>query len=93
MNNNIQRNLIHIFGLDVMPDKDKKVWLLEINDNPHPTSSDDRLFKPFTSYAKDMIEDMLDELIYPMKNKTDVKPNKFETVYEKELLFNKWIFV
>ena len=93
MNNNIQRNLIHIFGLDVMPDKDKKVWLLEINDNPHPTSSDDRLFKPFTSYAKDMIEDMLDELIYPMKNKTDVKPNKFETVYEKELLYNKWIFV
>ena len=73
--------------------EDKKIWLLEINDNPHPTSSDDRLFKPFTSYAKDMIKDMLDELIYPMKNNTDVKPNNFELVHEKELLFNKWIFV
>ena len=93
MNNNTQRNLIHIFGLDVIPDEDKKIWLLEINDNPHPTSSDNRLFKPFTSYAKDMIKDMLDELIYPMKNNTDVKPNNFELVHEKELLFNKWIFV
>jgi hypothetical protein len=96
LNNKPQRNLIHVFGIDVLPDKDMKLWMLETNNNPHPTVVDDkRIFEPFSQmpYAKTLTESAIHELIYPMENDSDVKLDKFEMVYEKKLLFNKWIFV
>ena len=97
INNNTQRNLIHIFGFDFIPDTNKKTWLLEVNDNPQvvwfePTIKT-RLPVGLHNFGKDLMEELFKELIYPMKNNTDVKPNNFELVHEKELLFNKWIFV
>jgi hypothetical protein len=100
MNNKTQRNLIHIFGFDFIPDKNKKVWLLEINDNTHPTVIDGIRYGDhyignilIADFTKNLSEDLLNELIYPMENDSDVKLDKFEMVYEKKLLFNKWIFV
>ena len=96
LNNKPQRNMIHIFGIDVLPDKDMKLWMLETNNNPHPTVVDDkRIFEPFSQmpYAKTLTESAIHELIYPMRNDSEVKLDKFEMVYEKELSFNKWIFV
>jgi hypothetical protein len=102
LNKKTQRNLIHVFGIDVLPDKDMKLWMLETNNNPHPTAIDDKRLdiysdwpQPYAdmSYAKTLIESAIHELIYPMENDSEVKLDKFEMVYEKELSFNKWIFV
>ena len=94
MNNATQRNLIHTFGVDVIPDKDLNLWLLEINEVPGPNAGDEpRLPKAFRHYPTIFMESMLDEIINPMQENTDVKPNNFDMVYEKELSFNKWIFV
>jgi len=40
-----------------------------------------------------MMESMLDEIINPMQEKTNVKPNHFDMVYEKQIKYNNWIFV
>ena len=102
LNKQIQRNLIHIFGMDVLPDEDMKLWMLETNNNPQPTAIDDKRLDIYSnwphpyadmSYAKTMTESIIEELIKPMENDSDVKLDKFEMVYEKKLLFNKWIFV
>ena len=102
LNNKPQRNMIHIFGIDVLPDKDMKLWMLETNNNPHPTAIDDKRLDIYSnwphpyagmSYAKTLTESAIHELIYPMRNDSEVKLDKFEMVYEKELSFNKWIFV
>ena len=100
MNNNTQRNLIHIFAFDFISDKNKKVWLLETNNNPHPTVIDGSRYGNtyigntlVADFTKNLSEDLLNELIYPMKNDTDVKLNNFKMVYEKQLKYNKWIFV
>jgi hypothetical protein len=100
MNNNTQRNLIHMFGFDVIPDENKKVWLLETNNNIHPTVIEGTWY-PNTyigntlvpDFTKNYTEDLLNELVYPMKNDTDIKLNNFKMVYEKQLKYNKWIFV
>lgn len=101
-NEKTQRNLIHIFGMDVLPDEDMKLWMLETNNNPQPTAIDDKRLDIYSnwphpyadmSYAKTMTESIIEELIKPMENDSDVKLDKFEMVYEKKLLFNKWIFV
>ena len=43
--------MIHIFGMDVMPDEDMKLWMLETNDAPHPSVVDDkRTFPPFSDW-------------------------------------------
>ena len=39
------------------------------------------------------IDNMLDEIINPMQENTDVKPNNFDMVFEKQLKYNKWILV
>ncbi len=92
MNNNNQRNLIHIFAFDLLPDKNKKLWLLETNSNPGPTTVDhSRLFNTFTSFPKRITEDLLDELIYPMGEDRDINLNKFNMVFEKPLTFNRWV--
>ena len=102
LNEKTQRNLIHVFGMDVLPDEDMKLWMIETNNNPHPTAIDDKRLdiysnwpQPYTdmSYAKTLTESVIEELIKPMENDSDVKLDKFEMVYEKQLLFNKWIFV
>ena len=96
LNNKTQRNMIHIFGMDVMPDEDMKLWMLETNDAPHPSVVDDkRIFSPFSDYkyAKTYTKSAIDELVTPMQNNENVKLNKYTMVYERELIFNKWIFV
>ena len=101
LNNKTQRNLIHIFGIDVLPDEDLKLWMLETNDNPHPTTIDDkRLHVPVwphphtgMNYAKTYTKSAIDELVTPMQNNENVKLDKYTMVYERELIFNKWIFV
>jgi len=94
INNTTQRNLIHTFGFDVIPDKDLNLWLLEINEVPGPNAGDEpRLPKPFRHYPTIFMEDMFEEIINPMQENTDVKPNNFDMVYEKQLKYNKWIFV
>ena len=94
INNNNQRNLIHTFGFDVIPDKDLNLWLLEMNEVPGPTVVyEPRLPKAFRHYPASIMESMLEEIINPMQENTDVKPNNFDMVYEKELSFNKWIYV
>ena len=94
MNNNNQRNLIHTFGFDVLPDKDLNLWLLEMNEVPGPSVGDSaRLVKAFRQYPEILMSDMLEEIINPMQENTDVKPNNFDMVFEKQLKYNKWIFV
>ena len=94
INNNNQRNLIHTFGFDVIPDKDLNLWLLEMNEVPGPTVVyEPRLPKAFRHYPASIMESMLEEIINPMQENTNVKPNNFDMVYEKELSFNKWIYV
>ena len=101
LNNKTQRNLIHIFGIDVLPDEDLKLWMLETNDNPHPTTIDDkRLHVPVwphphtgMNYAETYTKSAIDELVTPMQNNENVKLDKYTMVYERELIFNKWIFV
>ena len=101
-NNKPQRNLIQVFGMDVLPDNDMKLWMLETNNNPHPTAIDDKRLDLYSnwphpyedmSYGKTLTESIIKELIEPMKNDSDVKLDKFDMVYEKKLLFNNWIFV
>ena len=100
LNNKTQRNLIHIFGVDVLPDTDMKLWMLETNDNPHPTVVDDKRTpkiwpKPFTdmNYAQTLTESVMKELIEPMNDDSNIKLDKFEMIYERQLKYNKWIFV
>ncbi len=100
LNEKTQRNLIHIFGVDVLPDKNMKLWMLETNDNPHPSVVDDRRTpriwpEPYEdmNFAQTLTESVMKELIEPMKNDTNVKLDKFEMVYEKQIKYNKWIFV
>jgi len=100
LNEKTQRNMIHIFGVDVIPDKDMKLWMLETNDNPHPTVVDDKRTpkiwpKPFKNmnYAQTLTESVMKELIEPMDNNFNNKLDKFEMIYEKQLKYNKWIFV
>ena len=88
--------MIHIFGMDVMPDEDMKLWMLETNDAPHPSVVDDkRTFPPFSDYkyAKTYTESAIDELIIPMRDNKNVKPNKYTMIYEKKLIFNKWVYL
>ena len=96
LNNQTQRNMIHIFGVDVIPDEDMKLWMLETNDNPHPTVVDDkRMFEPFSymPYAKKLTESAIKELVEPMGNDSNINLNNFKMIYEKQLKYNKWIFV
>ena len=102
LNNKPQRNLVHVFGMDVLPDENLKMWMLEINDTPHPTAIDDKRLDIYSnwphpyagmSYAKTLTESIIEELIKPMENDSDVKLNNFDMVYEKQLKYNKWIFV
>ena len=94
LNNKTQRNLVHTFGFDVMPDNDLNLWLLEMNEVPGPSVVDEpRLPKNFGNYATILMESMLEEIINPMQEKTNVKPNNFDMVYEKQIKYNKWIFV
>ena len=94
MNNNNQRNLIHTFGFDVIPDKDLNLWLLEMNEVPGPTVVyESRLPKAFRYFPTIFMDNMLDEIINPMQENTDVKPNNFDMVFEKQLKYNKWILV
>jgi hypothetical protein len=88
--------------MDVLPDEDMKLWMIETNNNPHPTAIDDKRLdiysnwpQPYAdmSYAKTLTESVIEELIKPMESDSDVKLDKFEMVYEKKLLFNNWILV
>jgi len=92
LNNKPQRNLIQVFGIDVAVDKDMKIWLLETNNNTHPTVIDDKRMDTGWT-AKRLTESVIEELIKPMENDTDIKLNNFKMVYEKQLKYNKWIFV
>ena len=75
--------------------------MLETNDNPHPTTIDDkRLHVPVwphphtgMNYAETYTKSAIDELVTPMQNNENVKLDKYTMVYERELIFNKWIFV
>jgi len=94
MNGYNQRNLIHVFGLDMIPDEDFNLWLLEINECPGPTSGAiPRLPSFFKSYPLDFMHSVFDELLIPMKSDTYIRTNNFDLIYEKELKYNKWIFV
>ena len=45
------------------------------------------------NYAETYTKSAIDELVTPMQNNENVKLDKYTMVYERELIFNKWIFV
>ena len=100
LNNQTQRNMIHIFGMDVMPDEDMKLWMLETNDAPHPSVVDDKRTPKIwpephkqMNYAETYTKSAIDELVTPMQTNSDVKLDKYTMIYEKKLIFNKWIYL
>ena len=45
------------------------------------------------NYAQTLTESVMKELIEPMNDDSNIKLDKFEMIYEKQLKYNKWIFV
>jgi len=53
------------------------------------------MFEPFSymPYAKKLTESAIKELVEPMGNDSNINLNNFKMIYEKQLKYNKWIFV
>ena len=45
------------------------------------------------NYAETYTKSAIDELVTPMQTNSDVKLDKYTMIYEKKLIFNKWIYL
>ena len=77
----INKHMFHFFGLDFVPDKNLKTWLIEINDNPIGIYPDDP--DSVTDMKRDMIINIFELIINPILNNTKKNLGNFNIIYKK----------
>ena len=74
-------NVFELFGFDFMVDEDMRVWLLEVNTNPHLGQPSEYMRKLLPQMINDMLKIVVDPILKPQKVPDPDRENAFELIY------------
>lgn len=79
-----RKGTYELFGFDFLIDEDYRIWLIEVNTNPHLGMPNDYMKELVPRMMNDMCKLVLDPVYEPRTVPEEERPNDFEILYREQ---------